>query len=219
MTASLVFGLPGLFAIEGGAHPARGGRTVQLTSNERIPDAELVRRIVQGDRWAGEAFYRRYVALVHGTVRRLLGRAGEAEDVVQETFATAFEIVSQLRTPESARQWLMQIAVRKVHRRFRQRRLLQTLGLDRSADDATLKQMAPSDSSSKARLELAMLDEALSKLGTAKRIAWMLRHVEGHSLDEVATQCGCSLATAKRRISAAHAHVCRYVAIEGRSDE
>jgi len=149
----------------------------------------------------------------------LLGRAGEAEDVVQETFVTAFEIVSQLRTPESARQWLMQIAVRKVHRRFRQRLLLRTLGLDRSADDAPLQQLARPDSSAKARLELAMLDEALSKLGTAERIAWMLRNVEGHSLDEVAMQCGCSLATAKRRISAAHRHVCRYVEIEGSADE
>jgi RNA polymerase sigma-70 factor (ECF subfamily) len=219
MIASTVLGLPGQFAIESAVRPAWGARPVQLTSNERIPDAELVRRIGQGDRWAEEAFYRRYVALVHGTVRRLLGRAGEAEDVVQETFATAFEIFSQLRTPESARQWLMQIAVRKVHRRFRQRRFLRTLGLDRSADDAPLEQMAPADSSAKARLELTMLNEALSKLGTAERIAWMLRHVEGHSLDEVATQCGCSLATVKRRICAAHMHVCRYVALEGRDDE
>jgi RNA polymerase sigma-70 factor (ECF subfamily) len=219
MIASIVLGLSGPFAIESAARPGRGGRPVQLTSNERIADAELVRRIGQGDRWAEEAFYRRYVALVHGTVRRLLGRAGEAEDVVQETFATAFEIFPQLRTPESARQWLMQIAVRKVHRRFRRRRLLRTLGLDRSVDDAPLEQMAPPDSSAKARLDLTMLNEALSNLGTAERIAWMLRHVEGHSLDEVATQCGCSLATAKRRIFAAHTHVCRYVALEGSADE
>jgi RNA polymerase sigma-70 factor (ECF subfamily) len=201
------------------APAARREAPVHLTRSERIPDVDLVRRIGRGDRWAEEAFYRRYVALVHGTVRRLLGRAGEAEDVVQETFATAFEIFSQLRTPESVRHWLIQIAVRKVHRRFRRRRLLRSLGLDRSIDDAPLEALARPDSSAKARLELAMLDQALSRLSAAERIAWMLRYVEGFSLDEVAAQCSCSLATVKRRISAARAQVRRYVALEEATDE
>lgn len=207
------------FAIEGGATAARRDAPVQLTPSDRIPDAELVRRIGRGDRWAEEAFYRRYVSLVHGTVRRLLGRAGEAEDVVQETFATAFEIFPQLRAPESARHWLMQIAVRKVHRRFRRRRLLRSLGLDQSVDDAPLETLARPDASAEARLELAMLDQALSKLGAAERIAWMLRCVEGLSLDEVAAQCGCSLATVKRRISVARMHVRRYVAVDEAFDD
>jgi RNA polymerase sigma-70 factor (ECF subfamily) len=35
------------------------------------------------------------------------------------------------------------------------------------------------------------------------RLAWSLRHIEGHALAGVAEACGCSLATAKRRIDAA----------------
>jgi RNA polymerase sigma-70 factor (ECF subfamily) len=204
-----------------GISPARRGSAgaVQLMPNESVSDAELVRRVARGERWAEEAFYRRYVALVYGTVRRLLGQNGEAEDVVQDTFATAFEIWAQLRQPESARQWLMQIAIRKVHRRFRRRRLLHALGLDRTVDDASLEAQARSQSPSDARVELAMLDQALGKLGSAQRIAWMLRYVEGLALTEVAEQCGCSLATAKRRIVAAREHVSRYVAIEALGDE
>jgi RNA polymerase sigma-70 factor (ECF subfamily) len=38
---------------------------------------------------------------------------------------------------------------------------------------------------------------------TQPRIAWILRFVEDYRLDEVADACGCSLATAKRRIAAA----------------
>jgi RNA polymerase sigma-70 factor (ECF subfamily) len=178
-----------------------------------------VGRVGLGERWAEEAFYRRYVGLVHGTVRRLLGRSAEAEDVVQDTFATAFEIWGQLRNPESARQWLMQIAIRKVHRRFRKRRLLRALGLDRSHDDATLEALAQPDSRSEARVELTMLDEALTQLGSSERIAWMLRYVEGLTLAEVAAQCRCSLATAKRRILAARTVVSRHVVIEEAGDE
>jgi RNA polymerase sigma-70 factor (ECF subfamily) len=35
-----------------------------------------------------------------------------------------------------------------------------------------------------------------------QRIAWTLRHIEGEQLEAVADLCGCSLATAKRRITA-----------------
>jgi len=38
---------------------------------------------------------------------------------------------------------------------------------------------------------------------TQERLAWSLRYLEGEPLDMVAASCGCSLATAKRRISAA----------------
>ena len=40
-----------------------------------------------------------------------------------------------------------------------------------------------------------------------QRLAWSLRYVEGEKLEQVAEHCGCSLATAKRRISAAHARI------------
>jgi RNA polymerase sigma-70 factor (ECF subfamily) len=36
-------------------------------------------------------------------------------------------------------------------------------------------------------------------------VAWLLRHVEGERLQDVALACGCSLATAKRRIASAQA--------------
>ncbi|MGH7439658.1 MAG: sigma factor-like helix-turn-helix DNA-binding protein [Polyangiaceae bacterium] len=43
----------------------------------------------------------------------------------------------------------------------------------------------------------------LGTLPTDDRIAWLLRHVQGERLQDVALACGCSLATAKRRIAAA----------------
>jgi RNA polymerase sigma-70 factor (ECF subfamily) len=46
------------------------------------------------------------------------------------------------------------------------------------------------------------------------RIAWTLRYIEGQQLEEVAGICGCSLATAKRRISAAQERIERAFADE-----
>ncbi len=177
-------------------------------------DEELVRRAQRGDRWAEEAIYRRYVGTVYGTARRLLGHTADAEDVVQETFVTAFSIWNQLKDSARVRQWLTQIAVRKVHRRFRRRKLLRALGLDRSIDDAPLELLAKHDLSHEARESLGALARALRELPFDQRAAWMLRYVEGSSLEEVAEQCECSLATAKRRIAAARNVIERHVVVE-----
>lgn len=184
---------------------------VQLSPATAVSTAELIDRIRRGDAWAEEAFYRRYVPVVRATVRRLQGNSLDAEDVVQDTFATAFEIWNQLREPAHAKSWLMMIAVRKVQKRFRRRRLLRTLGLDQTTDDLTLEALARPDLTSEARAELALLDVALRILPPEARIAWMLRHVEGSSLEEVAALCECSLATAKRRIAAAQQRVSEHL--------
>jgi RNA polymerase sigma-70 factor (ECF subfamily) len=47
----------------------------------------------------------------------------------------------------------------------------------------------------------------LEHLPVDARIAWTLRQVEGEQLEAVAAICGCSLATAKRRIGAVQAKI------------
>jgi RNA polymerase sigma-70 factor (ECF subfamily) len=180
-----------------------------------LSDEELVVRVTRGDAWAEEAIYRRYAAQVLGVARRLLGSVSDAEDVAQETFATAFGIWDQLREPSRLKQWLLQIAVRKVHRVFRRRRLLRALGFGSSSEEEGLAQWVRSDTTAEARAELMLLDRAVRRLQPTERIAWMLRHVEGLSLHEVAFECSCSLATAKRRIAAAHRVLSGFIELEG----
>jgi RNA polymerase sigma-70 factor (ECF subfamily) len=76
------------------------------------------------------------------------------------------------------------------------------LGLDRS-EEASLASFACPGAGPEMRFELVCVDRALGQVGAAARSAWLLRYVEGHGLQEVAELTGCSLATVKRRISAA----------------
>jgi len=62
----------------------------------------------------------------------------------------------------------------------------------------------------------ALVDRVLSTISANVRIAWMLRHVEGLELAEVASACGCSLATVKRRIAAAETAIRAHI---GPSDD
>lgn len=177
-----------------------------------ISDEILVERALDGDEWAEEAIYRRHVDAVMAMVVRLLGDRTEAEDVVQDTFVSALEELADLRDPAALGGWLRRVAVRKVHRRFRQRKLRRVLGLDRSVDELGLEGMAE-DAPPDVRAELALLDRVLRRMPAPDRIAWTLRYVEGFSLAEVADLSDCSLATAKRRIAAAARRIARVTQI------
>jgi RNA polymerase sigma-70 factor, ECF subfamily len=182
-------------------------RSLPLKSSEALGDEELVRRALRGDRWGREMLYRRHAGTLLGMTTRLLGNRGEAEEIVQDTFVTAFERLETLRDPAAVGGWLGQIAVNRVRRRFRKLRLLRFLGLDRGADDATLESLADASVPVDERAELALVDRKLRAMKSEVRLAWTLRRVEGLELGEVASLSHCSLATAKRRIAAGDAAV------------
>lgn len=167
-----------------------------------ISNAELVQRAVGGDAWAEEALYRRHVRRVSDATCRVLGRSAEAEDVVQETFLKCFHKLDTLRDARLFERWLMRIAMNKVRGRLRKRKLLRGLGLDQSADDATLERFAASSAPPDVRAQLAQIDAVLQSVASNHRMAWVLHVVEGLSLPETADACECSLATCKRWIRA-----------------
>ena len=198
-----------------GEHAAPPAPVASVSARREVlaaqADGALVAAVAAGDRAAEETLYRRHAPSVLRLATRLLRSNEDASDVLQDAFVTAFEDVRSLREPDAFRAWLHRIAVRLVHRRFRRRRLLGLLGLDRKNDEVSLESLADESASQEARVELRWLDAALARIDDKDRVAWMLRHVEGLALEEVAETCECSLATVKRRIAVADEVVRRHL--------
>jgi RNA polymerase sigma-70 factor, ECF subfamily len=146
-----------------------------------------------------DELFARYGGYVARLATRLLGRGdAEVDDVVQEVFWLALRRLPQIADMIQARGWLATVTTRLVARRLRRRRFRRLFhassgGQDVPAPGATAEQ----------HVLLGRLYEVLETLPTAERLAWSLRYLEGEALDVVAAACGCSLATAKRRVSAA----------------
>jgi RNA polymerase sigma-70 factor (ECF subfamily) len=175
----------------------------ELATQSGPTDDELVRHACEGSRQAQALLYSRYASPLAGLLVRLLGSRADAEDALHDTFLVAFEKLGALREPAALYGWLQRVAVAQAHRRFRRTRLRRLLGLQLPAPDAGLAELAARDASPEVRAELALIDDQLRRSAPASRTAWILRHVEGFELAEVARLCACSLATAKRRIAAA----------------
>lgn len=94
-----------------------------MTALERLDDAGLVSRAVNGDEAAYEALVSDNRALAVRTAV-LLGAGDDADDVVQEAFVKAYRRLSTFRGESSFRSWLLTIVAnetRNLHR-TRQRR-------------------------------------------------------------------------------------------------
>jgi RNA polymerase sigma-70 factor (ECF subfamily) len=119
--------------------------------------------------------------------------------VVHDAFMQAHARLADLKDASAFRAWLGSIVVRLVRTRLRRRRLLGALGLT-SPEPVDLDAIASSDASTEARVLLAQVYALLQTLPASDRIAWTLRYIEKHRLEEVAELMDCSLATGKRRI-------------------
>ncbi len=145
------------------------------------------------------AVFRQYSGYVASVAFRLLGRDHEIDDVVQEVFLAATRSLRNLREPAAIKGWLATVTVRIVRRKLRGRRVRALFGADIPPDYSEVVVDASQEKSLLIRRAYQLLDQ----LPVDEKIAWMLRHAEGEPLDAVASYCECSLATAKRRISAA----------------
>jgi len=146
-----------------------------------------------------EAF-RRYAPLVAAITFRILGTHQDVEDVVQDVFLEARRWIGRIQDPGALKAWLTTVTARTARRRLRARKLRTMLHF---GDTPEYLQLADAGASPRQRALLAEIYRVLDQLPVEERFAWTLRLVEGQSLPEVAQNCGCSLATVKRRVASA----------------
>jgi RNA polymerase sigma-70 factor (ECF subfamily) len=144
--------------------------------------------------------YRRYCRYVAAVILRLDGRCDEVDDLVQDVFVEAARGIRRLREPAAVKGWLATVAVRTVRRRLRVRRIWHFLGIERYANLVGLIDRAASPAD---RLLLRAVYNVLDTMPVDDRIAFSLHYIEGETMEAVARLCGCSYASAKRRVARA----------------
>jgi RNA polymerase sigma-70 factor, ECF subfamily len=148
--------------------------------------------------------------MVNGLAFRLMGRDADVDDLVQDSFVTAFAGLHGLDDPQAFAAWLGSIVVRTAGKVIRRRVLLERLGLRRRREPIDIDGIAARAAGPDVAAELRRIYGRLERLPAEERIAFLLRRVEGMELEEVAQKMGISLATAKRRIAAAQQAVERW---------
>ena len=94
-----------------------------MSRNNEPSDADLVARVLAGDRDAFGCLYDRYARLVRAVVYRFGVNAQLTHDLTQECFLRAYRNLARLRQPDRFAPWVVGIAraVAREHRRSARR--------------------------------------------------------------------------------------------------
>jgi RNA polymerase sigma-70 factor, ECF subfamily len=173
-----------------------------LDQHAGLDDAELVVRSLKQDHEAFGQLIDRHASRIVNLAYRMVGNRAEAEDLAQETFLTAFKALSTFRADSKFSTWLYRIASNKCKDWLRAKR--PGLGpYDVDADEVldiyVAEERTPEQLLSQQQVGQE-LERAIQRLPPLYREAFVLKHVEGLSYEEMEEILGVNGDTLKMRV-------------------
>jgi RNA polymerase sigma-70 factor (ECF subfamily) len=170
-------------------------------------DPAFVERLRAGDKEACAICVREHSTNVYNLALKLTGDPAAAEDVLQETFLSAFRFIARFEAKSQLSTWLYRIAYNAALMRLRKRQV-ETVSLDESVED---EEGVPqprdfadwSENPERVVLDAEMrrvMDEAVGTLSETLKSVFVLRDVNGLSTAQAAQVLGLSEEAVKSRL-------------------
>lgn len=173
---------------------------------QSLSDEDVVRRVMGGDHDLFEVIMRRYNQRLFRTLRATVSGDAEAEDIMREAYACAYERLGQFEGRGRFSTWLMRIAIHEVLAR-RQR-----------APRLTAAAASPPAEAEGIPALRGMLERAIEGIPATLRIVYVLREVDGLGTDETADCLGISPVNVRVRLHRARTHLRTRVDPHGAAD-
>ena len=163
-----------------------------------VPDTELVRQAQHGNLEAYAELVHRYRSGMERFALHLLGNREEAEEALQDSLLRAYRSIGRCREPERFRAWLTTILVNRCRTRItRAPAEVRDGERDRALGSASVAPVAEQNGWGEE------IQRALAMLAPDQREAFLLRHVEEFSYEEMTELTGASVPALKMRVSRA----------------
>jgi RNA polymerase sigma factor (sigma-70 family) len=170
-------------------------------------------RLSEQDRLFSEAMERDRPRL-RTFIRRYVGDAGEAEDILQDVFYELLEAYRMMKPVQHVSGWLFRVARNRIVDLFRRRRtgsLNDPVTAEGDDQSLTLEDLLPSaedgpDAAYARRILLDALEEAIEELPQEQRDIFLANEVMGTSFKDYAAQTGVSINTllSRKRYAVQH---------------
>jgi RNA polymerase sigma-70 factor (ECF subfamily) len=170
-------------------------------------DAVAVARARSGDSDAFRLLVERHGRNVFRLAFRMTGNENDAEDIVQETFLKAFKQINRYESRSSFGTWLYRIAANCSLDLIRSRKHRQEVAAAAVAENNETNPMSQVAATDPTPDRLAVsrqvqqhVERAMGELSQQERTAFVLRHFEGLSIEQISSILGVGGNAAKHSI-------------------
>ena len=167
---------------------------LQPASRESLSDEEIVDRVRAGDRALFELILRRHNERIYRTVRSILRDEAEVEDAMQQAYVDAFAHLGDFAGRARFSTWLTRIAVHEALARKRRQRPEGELMTNLPDPNRSPEQRTQDAETQK------LLVTAIDELPEHFRTVFVLRAVQGLSVEETAETLDLNTETVKTRL-------------------
>lgn len=159
-------------------------------------DGLLVAQVLGGDKDAYGLLVKRHSRKLFALAYRVSGNEGDADEIVQETFLRAYKALPRFEQRSNFGTWLYRIAMNcALDMRDKRRPEIDAMQVAEEPEPGDnslqLQSHAPGQEqivfSSQVKEKVAAAMESLSK---TERAAFVMRHLEGRSIEEIASVLG-----------------------------
>lgn len=196
---------------EAGARRKRNSAEVVLLPQRAQDESQLVRGLINREPASISQLFDQYSDVARGTMIRTLGSTADVDDLVQETFMIVIDKARELRKSHALRSFVVSVAIRLAKNALRKRAVRRFVRWSELPAPVVVRDCSVED-----RALVTAVYRVLDQLDANSRVLFVMRHVEGWELKELAEVEHCSLATLKRRLQKAER---RFRAIATREPE
>ena len=188
------------------AIPAAVGKAKARVDHKTSDEAAIVRRVQQGDEMAFRELVDRYQSKVFSIIYGILRNRNDAEDIAQQVFAKIYFSVKNFDFRSSLLTWIYKITVNECYDYLRKKKVRKLVyESDFTEEESQRMERAEPGTGSKSNLDedLARRDlvlKLLAKVSEEDRRLLMLKEVEGHSVEELASITGMNENTIKVKL-------------------
>ncbi len=170
----------------------------------KFSDAEIVERVLHGEKQLFEILLRRYNQLLFRVVRSYIKSEDDTRDIMQEAYVKAFTKLTQFKSESSFSTWLIRIGINEALQELRRTKRIRTkYGVPQNLD--TLIQMTDPNSMNPEKRAITtetrtLIEEAVDRLPKKYRVIFVMRQVEGLPTAEIADCLDLSESNVKVRL-------------------
>jgi RNA polymerase sigma factor (sigma-70 family) len=168
-----------------------------MNSEYHYTDSNLIGRCRNGESKAQFILFRKYSKAMYNIAIRFTNNHMDAEDILQESFITAFEKLPELLNPSTFPGWLKRIVINKCIDQVRKNRLVFD-DLDDNLPDENY-----SDDEPDFTIDPAIVHNSIKNLPQGGRTILVLHVLEGYKHREIAGMLGITESTSKTQYSRA----------------